>query len=62
MPPFFWSERESDMADGNLVFTGKENNPETLTTLSRLGFRRPGDMYRIIRGWHFGRYRATRSA
>jgi glutamate-ammonia-ligase adenylyltransferase len=47
---------------GNLVFTGDVDDPDTLETLSRLGFKRPSDICRIIRGWHFGRYRATRSA
>jgi len=47
---------------GNLVFTGDVDDPDTLRTLSRLGFRRPSDICRVIRGWHFGRYRATQSA
>jgi [glutamine synthetase] adenylyltransferase / [glutamine synthetase]-adenylyl-L-tyrosine phosphorylase len=47
---------------GNLVFTGDVDDPGTLQTLSKLGFKRPSDICRIIRGWHFGRYRATRSA
>ncbi|HVW55386.1 MAG TPA: bifunctional [glutamine synthetase] adenylyltransferase/[glutamine synthetase]-adenylyl-L-tyrosine phosphorylase [Rhizobiaceae bacterium] len=47
---------------GNLVFTGDVDDPDTLRTLSGLGFDRPSDMARIIRTWHFGRYRATQSA
>ena len=47
---------------GNLVFTGDVDDPDTLETLNRLGFQRPSDICRVIRGWHFGRYRATRSA
>ncbi len=47
---------------GNLVFTGEGDDPDTLETLSRMGFERPSDMARIIRTWHFGRYRATQSA
>ena len=47
---------------GNLVFTGGEDDPETLETLSNMGFRRPGDISGIIRGWHAGRMAATRSA
>src|SRR5690606_38234993 len=47
---------------GNLVFTGDVDDPDTLRTLERLGFRRPSDICRVIRGWHFGRYRATASA
>ncbi|RCL00193.1 MAG: glutamate-ammonia-ligase adenylyltransferase [Candidatus Tokpelaia sp. JSC189] len=48
--------------NGNLIFTSEDADPETLAILSRLGFRRLGDIYRIIRGWHFGYYRATQSA
>jgi glutamate-ammonia-ligase adenylyltransferase len=47
---------------GNLVFTGDVDDPDTLRTLAGLGFERPSDMCRAIRGWHFGRYRATQSA
>ena len=47
---------------GNLVFTGKVDDPDTLQTLRQLGFKRPSDICRVIRSWHFGRYRATQSA
>ncbi|CCV05599.1 Glutamate-ammonia-ligase adenylyltransferase [Mesorhizobium metallidurans STM 2683] len=47
---------------GNLVFTGDVDDPDTLQTLSGLGFQRPSDICRVIRGWHFGRYRVTQSA
>lgn len=49
-------------AGGALVFTGTEDDPETLATLARLGFERPADIARTIRGWHFGHIRATRTA
>ncbi len=47
---------------GNLVFTGDVDDPDTLQTLHGLGFQRPSDICRVIRTWHFGRYRVTRSA
>ena len=47
---------------GNLVFTGDVDDPGTLETLRELGFERPSDICRVIRSWHFGRYRATQSA
>lgn len=47
---------------GSLVFTGAEDDPDTLQTLENMGFLRPADMSAIIRGWHTGRMRATRSA
>jgi glutamate-ammonia-ligase adenylyltransferase len=47
---------------GNLVFTGEEADPETLATLTRMGFANADMVIRQIRGWHHGRIRATRSA
>jgi glutamate-ammonia-ligase adenylyltransferase len=49
-------------AEGNLVFTGKDRDPETLATLTRMGFKDPVRVDDAIRGWHHGRIRATRSA
>jgi len=47
---------------GRLVFTGDADDEETLTTLSRLGYSDPKHVTAAIRGWHFGRYPAMRSA
>src|SRR5262249_30276230 len=47
---------------GSLVFTGGEDDPETIMTLSAMGFRSPSEVSAAIRGWHFGRFAATRSA
>lgn len=46
---------------GNLVFTGGESDPETLETLAGMGFSQAETIDGLIRGWHHGRYRATRS-
>ncbi len=46
---------------GSLVFTGSEDHPDTLKTLSNLGFIEPSKILAIIRGWHHGRIRALRS-
>ncbi len=46
---------------GSLVFTGVEDDPDTLATLSKLGFVNTGGIAAVIRGWHHGRYRSTRS-
>ena len=46
---------------GSLVFTGTEDDPETLQTLRGLGFTRPSEMSEAIRGWHTGRFPATRA-
>lgn len=46
---------------GNLVFTGTDDDPETLETLRKLGFHQVSDISATIRGWHSGRFPATRS-
>lgn len=53
---------ELGSASGNLVFTGDVDDPGTLETLAAMGYERPSDICRVIRTWHFGRYRATQSA
>jgi glutamate-ammonia-ligase adenylyltransferase len=57
-------QREADLADahGNLVFTGVEDDPETLETLRAMGFGAASQVAATIRGWHHGRIRAMRSA
>jgi glutamate-ammonia-ligase adenylyltransferase len=49
-------------AKGSLVFTGVEDDPETLRTLSGLGFSDVHHVAAAIRGWHHGRIRASRGA
>ncbi|MDI7775364.1 bifunctional [glutamine synthetase] adenylyltransferase/[glutamine synthetase]-adenylyl-L-tyrosine phosphorylase [Asticcacaulis sp. EMRT-3] len=46
---------------GSLVFTGIEDDPETLKTLARMGFDQPQQVSATIRSWHHGRIPATRS-
>jgi glutamate-ammonia-ligase adenylyltransferase len=46
---------------GNLVFTGGENDPETMSTITQMGFANADAVCSTIRGWHHGRIRATRS-
>ena len=46
---------------GNLVFTGGENDPETVLTITQMGFSNADAVCSTIRGWHHGRVRATRS-
>jgi glutamate-ammonia-ligase adenylyltransferase len=57
-------QREADLADshGSLVFTGVEDDPETLETLRAMGFGAPSQVAGAIRAWHHGRIRAMRSA
>jgi [glutamine synthetase] adenylyltransferase / [glutamine synthetase]-adenylyl-L-tyrosine phosphorylase len=57
----FEQEARLTLEAGNLVFTGQNDDPDTLETLRKLGFERPSDISRVIRTWHYGRYRATQS-
>ncbi len=56
-----FEEAPSLSPQGNLVFTGHENDPETLATLQRMGFADPPAVAATVRSWHHGRYRAMRS-
>ncbi len=47
---------------GNLVFTGSEDDLDTLATLAGLGYQQPVGVSATVRGWHHGRYRAMHSA
>jgi glutamate-ammonia-ligase adenylyltransferase len=54
---------EEDLASrfGSLVFTGVEDDPETLETLTRMGISDPSQVSDTIRAWHHGRIGATRT-
>jgi len=47
---------------GSLVFTGADDDPETLETLSGMGFREPSKAIATVKKWHYGGYAATRAA
>ncbi len=46
---------------GNLVFTGDDEDPETVDTLEKLGFSRPSEIIKIIKAWHTARISALRT-
>ncbi len=48
--------------EGSLVFTGADDDPDTIATLTRMGYERASDVSAAIRSWHFGRVPAMRSA
>ncbi len=50
-----------DASFGSLVFTGVADDPETLETLARLGFKNAPLAVETIRGWHFGRRPAVQT-
>lgn len=55
-------ELSSEEGHGNLVFTGDSDDPATVETLRNMGFSSPSGVISTVRGWHFGRYPAMRSA
>lgn len=57
----FAGEEALSSSAGSLVFTGVEDDPETLLTLERMGFSDPARVSRTIRAWHHGRIPATRT-
>ena len=57
----FESAPQLSSSAGNLVFTGDDDDPGTIETLADMGFANPKTVTATIRGWHFGRYAATRS-
>ncbi|HYG27819.1 MAG TPA: bifunctional [glutamine synthetase] adenylyltransferase/[glutamine synthetase]-adenylyl-L-tyrosine phosphorylase, partial [Caulobacteraceae bacterium] len=57
----FKGEEQLSSRFGSLVFTGIEDDPETLRTLGRMGFSSPERVSQTIRGWHHGRIAATRT-
>ena len=58
---FAAEERISGEA-GNLVFTGVDDDPGTVETLSRMGFSDPSHIIHVFQQWHRGSIPATRSA
>jgi glutamate-ammonia-ligase adenylyltransferase len=47
---------------GSLVFTGTDDDPETLETLSGMGFKQPSKAIDTVKKWHYGSYAATRTS
>jgi len=57
----FPEEEQLSSKFGSLVFTGVEDDPETLATLARMGFSSPPRIAQTIRSWHHGHIPATRT-
>jgi glutamate-ammonia-ligase adenylyltransferase len=57
----FPEEEQLSSRFGSLVFTGVEDDPETLRTLKRMGFSNPHQVSGTIRAWHHGHVGATRT-
>ncbi|TVQ34318.1 MAG: bifunctional [glutamine synthetase] adenylyltransferase/[glutamine synthetase]-adenylyl-L-tyrosine phosphorylase [Geminicoccaceae bacterium] len=56
-------EASPDLSDSaSLVFTGTDDDPDTLQHLAKLGFADPAGLSQRVREWHHGHIAATRSA
>jgi glutamate-ammonia-ligase adenylyltransferase len=55
----FPEEEQLSSSFGSLVFTGVDDDPETLATLARMGFSHPPRVSQTIRSWHHGHIPAT---
>lgn len=58
----FAQEERLSGETGNLVFTGVDDDPDTVRTLAGMGFSSPGKVIETLRGWHRGGVAAARSA
>ena len=58
----FGEEERLSGEHGNLVFTGVDDDPNTVETLAELGFADPNRVIDTVRRWHRGGLPATRSA
>jgi glutamate-ammonia-ligase adenylyltransferase len=58
----FTEEETLGAEGGDLVFTGSDDDPATIETLTRMGFRDAAAVSATVRKWHYGGYRATRAA
>ncbi|MGH6947603.1 MAG: bifunctional [glutamine synthetase] adenylyltransferase/[glutamine synthetase]-adenylyl-L-tyrosine phosphorylase [Kiloniellales bacterium] len=56
-----FEEAPSLSGPGNLVFTGGEPDPDTVKTLEQLGFADGAKVFALVRSWHHGRHRCTRT-
>ena len=57
----FAEEEQLSSRFGSLVFTGVDDDPETLATIKRMGFSDPPRVSQTIRAWHHGHVPATRT-
>ena len=57
----FESEPSLSSNNGNLVFTGGDDDPETVKTLKNMGYKNPSMAIDTIRQWHVGKLPALRT-
>ncbi|MEO0327060.1 MAG: bifunctional [glutamine synthetase] adenylyltransferase/[glutamine synthetase]-adenylyl-L-tyrosine phosphorylase [Pseudomonadota bacterium] len=58
----FEESRSLSSNSGNLVFTGHDDDPDTVKTLESMGYKRPGDIIRIVKNWHVAKIPALQAS
>ena len=57
----FEAAPELSAVGGNLVFTGQDDDPDTVSTLEALGFENPGDVIKVVKRWHVAKIPALQT-
>jgi glutamate-ammonia-ligase adenylyltransferase len=52
---------ELTAGQGNMVFSGEQDDPGTLRALAAMGYENPSRVLATVRGWHHGRAKAIHS-
>lgn len=58
----FETAAELSASGGNLVFTGQDDDPGTIETLSALGFARPDEVIKLVKRWHVAKMPALQTS
>lgn len=52
---------KDESSAGGLIFTGADDDADTLAQLAKMGFSNPAEISATIKAWYAGRYRAMRT-
>ncbi|MEM7068268.1 MAG: bifunctional [glutamine synthetase] adenylyltransferase/[glutamine synthetase]-adenylyl-L-tyrosine phosphorylase [Pseudomonadota bacterium] len=58
----FEAAPELSTGGGNLVFTGQDDDPDTINTLETLGFQQPSSVIKIVKNWHVAKIPALQTS
>ncbi len=58
----FETAPELSAVGGNLVFTGQDDDPDTVETLQTLGFEQPGSVIKVVKNWHVAKMPALQTS
>ncbi|MEM9277556.1 MAG: bifunctional [glutamine synthetase] adenylyltransferase/[glutamine synthetase]-adenylyl-L-tyrosine phosphorylase [Pseudomonadota bacterium] len=58
----FEAAPELSAVGGNLVFTGQDEDPDTISTLQALGFEQPSEVIKLVKHWHVAKMPALQTS